>query len=122
MLPSESGVGKGFLFNDIISPLSSMQTKLVKSFSAITGRFGATVLEGSTWAMMDDCKAGSETAFADSKMGKPSNIASAELLTACGYQKDTLTKPSRGRWWFPKTMTSQEAEAILMAKSEEPAF
>lgn len=61
MLPSESGVGKGFLFNDIISPLYSMQTKLVKSFAAVTGKFGGTVLEGSVFAMLDDCKAGSDS-------------------------------------------------------------
>ncbi len=61
MLPSESGVGKGFLFNDIISPLFSMQTKLVKSFAAVTGKFGATVLDGSMVVMLDDCKAGSDS-------------------------------------------------------------
>lgn len=61
MLPSESGVGKGFLFNDIISPLFSMQTKLVKSFRAVTGQFGATILASSIWLMLDDCKAGSDS-------------------------------------------------------------
>jgi hypothetical protein len=61
MLPSESGVGKGFIFNDIISPLFSMQTKLVKSFGAVTGKFGATVLDGSMFVMLDDCKTGSES-------------------------------------------------------------
>lgn len=61
MLPSESGVGKGFIFNDIISPLFAMQTKLVKSFGALTGKFGGTVLEGSIFTMLDDCKTGSES-------------------------------------------------------------
>lgn len=61
MLPSESGVGKGFLFNDIISPLFSMQTKLVNKFSDVTGKFGPTVLEKSVFLMLDDCKAGSDT-------------------------------------------------------------
>lgn len=61
MLPSESGVGKGFLFNDIISPLFSMQTKLVNKFSDVTGKFGATVLEKSVFLLLDDCKAGSDS-------------------------------------------------------------
>lgn len=60
MLPSESGVGKGFLFNDIISPLFSMQTKLVKTFRAATGQFGGTIFSNSIWLMLDDCKAGSD--------------------------------------------------------------
>jgi hypothetical protein len=272
MLPSESGVGKGFLFNDIISPLFEMQTKLVKSFNAMTGKFGATVLAGSIWAMLDDCKAGSDSTqtqmksllseeriyvepkgkdgamesiftriilasnedvpapvddqtrrwwipqklgfcngligkagqqerqarikvlakwlkqpgaieavyeyfaaypledsdagpafdhknvpitasfermvaksetpeqsftadfldchstkilkleelqaeFISAKMGKPSNAEAAELLTALGFHKDILTvKGSRGRWWFSKSMTKAEAEAILAAE------
>lgn len=61
MLPSESGVGKGFLFEAVLSPLFEMQTKLVKSFRAVTGQFGVTVLAGSIVVMLDDCKAGSES-------------------------------------------------------------
>lgn len=274
MLPSESGVGKGFLFNDIISPLFSMQTKLVNKFSDVTGRFGSAVLESSVILLLDDCKAGSSSTetqmksllseervyvehkgkqggmvevytrimlasnedvptaveeqtrrwwiaqklgfcdglkgkagqqerqarikvlakwlklpgaieavykyfstypleavgvfpefdpknvpitanfermvtksetpeqafvadfleshgtkilkleelqaeFTSQKMGKQSNAEIAGLLTACGYQKDILATPSRGRWWFPASMTKREAEAILMA---QPAF
>lgn len=275
MLPSESGVGKGFLFNDILTPLFSKQTAVVKSFGTLTGKFGATVLEGSMLTLLDDCKTGSDStqtqmksllseeriyvepkgkqgamrevftrlmlasnedvpapvdeqtrrwwipeklgfcnglkgkaaqqerqarihalsdwliqpgaieavyiffqtyslegfkpknvpitasfqrmvtksetpeqafaadwladhpmqvlkleelasAFTKAGMGKQSNTAVSELLTSCGYQKDILTMPTRSRWWFPLTMTKQEAEALLATndtqKAAQPPF
>lgn len=273
MLPSESGVGKGFVFNTIISPLFAMQTTLVGKFSDVTGRFGSAVLGSNMFLLLDDCKAGSDSTqtqmksllseeriyiepkgragamastytrimlasnedvpapvddqtrrwwipqklrfcngltgkagqqerqarikelakwikqpgaieaihaffssypltncaplaefdpknvpitasfeqmvaksetpeqsftadylerhptkvlkledlqaeFVNQKMGKPSNQDAGELLAFCGYQKDILTKPSRGRWWFPQGMTKAQAEAVLETKPD----
>lgn len=270
MLPSESGVGKGFLFNDILSPVFSRQTAVVKSFATLTGQFGATVLEGSMLTLLDDCKTGSEstqtqmksllseeriyiepkgkqgamrevftrlmlasnedvpapvdeqtrrwwiphklsycdglkgkagqrerqarikalsqwlrlpgaieavhhffntytlegfdpkdvpitasfermvtksetpeqafvvdwleqhptkvlkheelaTAFIKEGMGKQSNGAIAEMLAACGYQKDILATPTRARWWFQASMSKREAEALMTTAEAQKA-
>ncbi|OFA04830.1 primase-helicase family protein [Duganella sp. HH101] len=275
MLPSEQGVGKGFLFNAILTPLFSGQTVAVKTFSALTGQFGATIFEQSMFTLMDDCKTGSEStqtqmkslmseeriyiehkgkqgamrdvftrlmlasnedvpapvdgqtrrwwiphklgycdglkekagqqdrqrrikalsewlqepgaleavfnyfktyqldgfdpkdvpitasfermvaksetpeqafaadwlelhplkvfkleelgvAFIKAGMGKQGNGDISDMLVHCGYQKDILATPTRGRWWFPVSMSKRDAEALMTAteaeKAEQPAF
>jgi hypothetical protein len=55
MLLSETGTGKGFIFNDILSPLLCMQTVLIKKYAELTGRF-ANAMEGTLLVQLDDCK------------------------------------------------------------------
>lgn len=55
MLLSETGTGKGFIFNDILSPLLCKQTVLVKRYNELTGRF-ANAMQGTILVQLDDCK------------------------------------------------------------------
>ena len=55
MLLSETGTGKGFLFESILTPLLCGQTRLLKRYSELTGRF-ANVMTGTLLIQLDDCK------------------------------------------------------------------
>jgi hypothetical protein len=118
MLPSESGVGKGFIFGDIISPLFTMQTKLVKSFAAVTGKFGATVLEGSMFVMLDDCKAGSDSTQTQMKSmlseewiyvepkGKDGAMVKiyTRIMLASNEDVPVPVDDQTRRWWIPQKL------------------
>lgn len=54
MLPSDTGVGKGFFFNDILRPLIP-NNYLVKKFSELMKQF-APMLETGILVWLDDCK------------------------------------------------------------------
>lgn len=118
MLCSESGVGKGFIFNDIISPLFAMQTKLVKSFATVTGKFGATVLEGSIFGMLDDCKAGSDSTQTQMKSllseeriyvepkGKDGAMVAiyTRIILASNEDVPAPVDDQTRRWWIPQKL------------------
>ncbi|MGJ7915457.1 primase-helicase family protein [Massilia sp. LXY-6] len=55
MLLSVTGAGKGFIFDSILTPLLCGQTRLVKRYSELTGRF-ANVMRGTLLVQLDDCK------------------------------------------------------------------
>lgn len=55
MLLSVTGTGKGFLFDSILTPLLCGQTRLLKKYSELTGRF-ANVMQGTILIQLDDCK------------------------------------------------------------------
>jgi hypothetical protein len=55
MLLSATGTGKGFLFASVLTPLLCGQTRLVKRYSELTGRF-ANVMRGTLLVQLDDCK------------------------------------------------------------------
>ena len=55
MLLSTTGTGKGFLFDSILTPLLCGQTRLVKRYNELTGRF-ANVMRGTLLVQLDDCK------------------------------------------------------------------
>lgn len=57
ILTGETGVGKGVLFSDVLTPLVSGQTQLVNKFSRLTGQF-SSVLEDSIFLCLDDCRYG----------------------------------------------------------------
>ena len=57
LLTGDTGVGKGVLFSDVITPLVSGQTQLVNKFARLTGQF-SSVLEGSLFLCLDDCRYG----------------------------------------------------------------
>ena len=59
MMPSDTGVGKGFLVEEILQPLLH-HTALISSFGKLTGRF-STLLEDKLVLLLDDCKARSES-------------------------------------------------------------
>lgn len=57
LLTGDTGVGKGVLFSNVITPLVSGQTKLVNKFARVTGQF-SSVLEDSLFLCLDDCRYG----------------------------------------------------------------
>lgn len=67
-------------------------------------------------------KSGELTAyFAGEGMTKPSNAAVSKLFAACEYRAEHLTVQGvKTRWWFPGSMTKDEAEAILEASASVP--
>ncbi|HWV02970.1 primase-helicase family protein [Ralstonia sp.] len=58
LLISESGTGKGFLFNEILKPLL-IHTSIAPSFSRVTAQF-STVLEDNLLCLLDDPRKGSD--------------------------------------------------------------
>ena len=57
ILTGQTGVGKGVLFSDVLTPLVSGQTQLVNKFARVTGQF-SSVLENSIFLCLDDCRYG----------------------------------------------------------------
>lgn len=58
LLVSQSGTGKGFLFNEILAPLL-LHTSIAQSFSKVTSQF-STVLENNLLCLLDDPRKGSD--------------------------------------------------------------
>jgi hypothetical protein len=58
LLISQSGTGKGFLFNQILTPLL-LHTTIAQSFTKVTSQF-STVLEDSLLCLLDDPRKGSD--------------------------------------------------------------
>lgn len=58
LLVSESGTGKGFLFNEILTPLL-LHTSIAQSFTKVTSQF-STILEDNLVCLLDDPRKGSE--------------------------------------------------------------
>jgi hypothetical protein len=118
MLPSEQGVGKGFTYNDIISPLFSMQTKLVARIAALTGQFGATTFEQSIFVLIDDCKAGSESTQTQMKSvmseeriyiehkGKQGGMTDiyTRIILASNEDVPMPVEEQTRRWWIPQKL------------------
>ncbi|CZX60293.1 DUF5906 domain-containing protein [Enterobacter hormaechei subsp. steigerwaltii] len=60
MLTSDTGTGKGFLFNQILYPLLNKQASLLNSYEKLTGKF-SSVLSSSLLVFLDDCQSMSKT-------------------------------------------------------------
>lgn len=58
LLISESGTGKGFLFNQILAPLL-LHTSIAQSFTKVTSQF-STILEDNLLCLLDDPRKGSD--------------------------------------------------------------
>ena len=117
MLLSATGTGKGFLFDAILTPLLSGQTRLVKKYSELTGRF-ANVMNGTLLIQLDDCK----TSRADTQTQLKSLMSEERVLLEAKHQAagmvSTYTRiflasneevpleldDTERRWWVPKRM------------------
>jgi hypothetical protein len=117
MLLSATGTGKGFLFDAILTPLLSRQTRLVKKYSELTGRF-ANVMSGTLLIQLDDCK----TSRADTQTQLKSLMSEERVLLEAKHQAagmvSTYTRiflasneevpleldDTERRWWVPKRM------------------
>ncbi len=59
LLTSDTGTGKGFLFNDVLSPLLENQTSLCADYSTFMNQF-STALNGTLLCLLDDPKTNSD--------------------------------------------------------------
>jgi hypothetical protein len=55
MLLSATGTGKGFLMESVLTPLLREQTRVLKKYTELTGRF-SNAMEGTLLVLLDDCK------------------------------------------------------------------
>lgn len=117
MLLSETGTGKGFLFNDLLSPLLCHQTFVVKRYGEILGKF-SPVMERSLLVLLDDCKTKREdtqTALKSLMTEERVLMEKKGLQGAMGrtYVRFILASnedvpldldESERRWWVPKRL------------------
>lgn len=117
MLLSETGTGKGFLFNAILSPLLCNQTMLVKRYSELTGRF-ANAMDGTILVQLDDCKSKREDVQTQLKslMSEEKVLLEGKGLSAgmiATYTRFFLASnedvpldldETERRWWIPKRL------------------
>lgn len=60
MLTSATGTGKGFLFQQILSPLLNHQAALLNDYSKLTNQF-STVIANNLLVFLDDCRSSSKS-------------------------------------------------------------
>jgi hypothetical protein len=117
MLLSETGTGKGFLYNDILRPLLCNQTFLAKRYGEILGKF-SPVMEDSLLVLLDDCKSRREdtqTALKSlmteemvllEKKGLQAGMVPtyARFFLASNEQVPLDLDDTERRWWVPKRL------------------
>jgi hypothetical protein len=114
---SVTGSGKGFVFASILTPLLSGQTRLLKKYSELTGRF-ANVMEGTILIQLDDCKSKRTDVQTQLKslmseervMAEEKNMAAGMITTytriilASNEQVPLDIDDTDRRWWIPRRM------------------
>jgi hypothetical protein len=117
MLLSATGTGKGFLFESILTPLLCGQTRLLKKYSELTGRF-ANVMRGTILVQLDDCK--SKRADVQTQLKslmseervllEEKGLAAGMVITytrfflASNEEVPLDIDDTERRWWIPKRM------------------
>ena len=135
MLLSETGTGKGFLFNDILSPLLCHQTFVVKRYGEILGKF-SPVMERSLLVLLDDCKSKREdtqTALKSLMTEERVLMEKKGLQGAMGrtYSRFILASnedlpldlnESERRWWIPKRLGYSNGLSGKVGRDERQAL
>jgi len=117
MLLSVTGTGKGFLFESILTPLLCEQTRLLKKYSELVGRF-ANVMQGTILIQLDDCKSKRADVQTQLKslmseervMVEEKNMAAGMVKTytriflASNEEVPLDIDDTDRRWWIPKRM------------------
>mgnify|MGYP000377076470 CR=1 FL=1 len=117
MLLSETGTGKGFLFESILTPLLCGQTRLLKKYSELTGRF-ANVMRDSILIQLDDCKSrradvqtqlkslmSEERVLLEEKgLAAGMVITYARFFLASNEEVPLEIDDTERRWWIPKRL------------------
>jgi len=114
MLPSESGVGKGFLCEYILDPLV-IHTATVKNYKAMTGQF-SSLLAKYTFILIDDAKAKSdasqtelksilseERTFVEQKFGDAGMVNTYSRMMLASNEDRPLILEKGERRWFVAT-------------------
>jgi hypothetical protein len=117
MILSATGTGKGFLLEAILTPLLCGQTRIVKKYAELTGRF-ANVMEGTILVQLDDCKSRRDDVQTQLKsLMSEERVMVEQKHQAAGMVK-TYTRfflasneevpldidESDRRWWVPKRL------------------
>jgi hypothetical protein len=119
MLTGETGVGKGVLFSDVLTPLVSGQTQLVNKFSRLTGQF-SSVLEDSIFLCLDDCRYGTvdtqnqlksllteKSVFVEKKGINDAGMVSTytRIVLNSNHKTPLPMDASERRWYVPSFIT-----------------
>jgi hypothetical protein len=117
MLLSATGTGKGFLFAAILTPLLCGQTRLLKKYSELLGRF-ANAMYATILVLLDDCKSKREDTQTSLKslmseervLLEEKNLAAGMVTTytrfflASNEEVPLDLDDTERRWWIPKRM------------------
>lgn len=117
MLLSETGTGKGFLFNSVLTPLLCKQTMLVKKYSELLGRF-ANAMEGTILVQLDDCKSNrtdvqiqlkslmTEERVLREQKGLAAGMVSTytRFILASNEEVPLNIDDTDRRWWIPRRL------------------
>jgi len=117
MLLSETGTGKGFIFNSVLTPLLCKQTMLVKKYSELLGRF-ANAMEGTILVQLDDCKSNrtdvqiqlkslmTEERVLREQKGLAAGMVSTytRFILASNEEVPLNIDDTDRRWWIPKRL------------------
>ncbi|MFC3459714.1 primase-helicase family protein [Massilia haematophila] len=117
MLLSETGTGKGFLFESILTPLLCGQTSLLKKYSELTGRF-ANVMRDCILIQLDDCKSkradvqtqlkslmSEERVLLEQKNQAAGMVVTyARFFLASNEEVPLEIDDTERRWWIPKRL------------------
>lgn len=121
MMPSDTGVGKGFLVEKILQPLLH-HTSVISSFGRLTGRF-STLLEDKLFLLLDDCKARSESqqtqlksllseerAYVEHK-GKDAGMVNTytRMILASNESKPLDLEENERRWFVLEKLVHKES-------------
>lgn len=119
ILTGETGVGKGVLFSDVLTPLVSGQTQLVNKFSRLTGQF-SSVLEDSLFLCLDDCRYGTvdtqtqlksllteKSVFVEKKGINDAGMVSTytRVILNSNHKTPLPMDASERRWYVPSFIT-----------------
>jgi len=125
MLTSEEGTGKGVLFNQILTPLLSGQTRLCSTYGEFTGGH-STALADTLMIMLDDVKSKSDSQVTElkSKISEPyimlnpkyeqpfSQQVFARILLASNETRPIkLGNNDTRRWFAPQYIKHRENRA-----------
>lgn len=87
MVISNTGTGKGFLFDKILSPLLCKQAVLLNNFKKLTGQF-STVLDSNMLVFLDDAKSKSDTLATELK----SILSDSNQMIEAKYEQAKMVK------------------------------
>jgi hypothetical protein len=117
MLLSETGTGKGFLMESVLTPLLCNQTRILKKYAELTGRF-STAMEGTILVLLDDCKSrrddvqtqlkslmSEERVLVEQKHQAAGMVKTfTRFILASNEQVPLDLDDTDRRWWVPKRL------------------
>lgn len=132
LLTSDTGTGKGFLFNEILTPLLRYQTALINSFDKLIGQF-SNVLKDNLLLLIDDAKTKSNSTQTKLKSilteerqlfepkGKEQSMSKVytRILLASNQKRPLKLDSNERRWYVPQFMTHKENRTETQAFIQE---